>query len=86
MTFPRCGRSRMARRRTKAAWWMSYSRYRTVRRGRLWAVVAENGDLMRRYPAHRYDRAQAFSDKLNHEEWEMAFKASRPKRKVKKRG
>lgn len=68
----------MARRKTKkAAYWMAYSRYRCRRRGRLWAVETENGEVIRQYPAFRYDRAQEFADKLNHEEWESAMKAQR---------
>jgi hypothetical protein len=63
--------------------WNNYSRYRAVRRGRLWSVEAENGEMLRMYPAHRYDRAQAFADKLNSEEWMQAYFAKRPKVKKK---
>lgn len=64
--------------------WNNYSRYRCIRRGRLWSVEAEDGDVIRRYPAHRYDRAQEFADKLNSEEWMQAYFANRPKKKVKR--
>lgn len=72
-----------------AAYWNAYSRYRCTRSGRLWAVVTESGEVVRQYPAHRYDRAQEFADKLNHEEWEAAMKANRrpgwrTKKKIKK--
>lgn len=65
---------------------MNYSRYRAIKRPgeRLWSVVAEDGEVIRQYPVHRYDRALAFADKLNSEEWMQAYFAKRPKRKVKK--
>jgi hypothetical protein len=63
---------------------MQYSRYAAKRRGRLWSVEAENGEVIRMYPAHRYDRALAFADKLNSEEWMQAYFANRPKKKIKK--
>lgn len=76
--------------RKRSAWWMSYSRYRVIKRPNkfaegcwLWAVEAEDGEMIRQYPILRYDRAVAFTDKLNHEEWELAMKAKRrPKKKL----
>jgi hypothetical protein len=47
-------------------------------------VESADGEVIRQYPGNRYDRADEFAQKLNHEEWEQAYKASRPKRKVKK--
>ena len=66
---------------------MQYSRYRAVRpQGRgLWVVKTEDGEIIRKYPASRYDRAQEFADKLNSEEWMQAYFAKRPKKKVKKK-
>jgi hypothetical protein len=72
------------RRRGRPHWWLHYSRYVTRRRGRLWSVESADGEVIRQYPGNRYDRADEFAQKLNHEEWEQAYKASRPKRKVKK--
>lgn len=67
--------------------WMNYSRYKAVRRAgdRLWSVITEDGEVIRRYPPHRYDRALEFADKLNSEEWMAAYFAKRPKKKVKKK-
>lgn len=63
---------------------MHYSRYRTILRGRLWCVETDDGEVIRSYPVTRYDRAQKFADKLNHEEWESAMKANRPTTKLKR--
>ena len=66
----------------RSPWWRYYSRYRVMRRGRLWAVEAENKEVIRYYPITRYDRALMFADKLNHEEWDSAMRAHRTKAKV----
>jgi hypothetical protein len=56
---------------------MYYSRWAPHWDGKFYAVRSNTyGDVMRRYPKKRYDRAQAFADLLNREEVNAAIRVA----------